>query len=333
MYQDINRNMRQDMNQKSMVFYGVEEYEKAFIDRISKERNVRIKRVESGAEESNAHAAEGSTGVCITSEQFLTDGLLDKWKKLGVTGIVARSTGYENIDLEMVKRYGLKFSNITYSSASVADYTIMLMLTRNMKSIQNEFRKQNFSLNVKPGKELWNMTVGIIGAGSIGSTVIQRLHGFGCKVLVYNRSRKEKLDKYAISVSLEELMRNSDLISLHIPASPQTFHLLNGKTLSIMKPGAFIVNTGRGELIDMQALTAALERHEIGGAALDVLEGEVGIYYHDCQNQKIENENLIILDSMSNVILTQHMAFFTEEAVKDMVKNAVDAYLEGKTIL
>lgn len=151
-----------------------------------------------------------------------------------MTSIVTRSTEYENIDLKMVKRYGLKFSNITYSSASVADYTIMLMLmiTRNVKSIQNEFRKHNFSLKIKPGKELWNMTVGIIGVGSIGSMVIQRLHSFGCKVLVYNRSRKEKLDEYAKSVSLEELMRNSDLISLHIPASPQTFHLLNGKTLS-----------------------------------------------------------------------------------------------------
>ncbi len=310
---------------KSMIFYSVEDYERAAILQVEKESGLVLKQVTENANPENAGLAQGYAGVCIASVQTLTAEILEVWKKIGVRSIITRSAGYDHMDLGMLKRYGFQFSNISYSPSSVADYTIMLilMVTRNIKKIQKMAEVRDYSFIKTPGKELWNMTVGIIGTGAIGSTVIRHLSAFGCKILMYSRHHKKELELYARQASLEELLERSDLVSLHVAANADTFHLINRDTLAAMKKDAFIVNTGRGTLVDTKALIEALENGRLGGAALDVIEGEENFYYSDCRDTLMDSHELAILQHMPNVILTPHMAFYTEEAIYDMVANSV----------
>ncbi len=321
------------MNAVIIVFYGVEEYEKPILKKAAKDKGIQVKCVSTNANETNMDEAKECQGVCITSEQSLNPTILKKWNEYGITGIVTRSVGYENIDVNLVKEHGMKFTNITYSTSSVADYTVMLMmmLLRNMKETQEEFKRKNFSLGT-PGKELRSLTVGIVGAGNIGRTVMERLQSFGCKVLFYTKGDYSELGDRVEFVDFQELLQRSDIITLHVPSSPDTYHLINSESMKLIKDGAFIINTGRGDLIDTPVLIDALRSGKIQGAALDVLEGEVGIYYQDCRERVLNNLYIEILDTMPNVILTPHTAFFTEEAVTDMINNSMDAYLEGKTL-
>ena len=169
------------------------------------------------------------------------------------------------------------------------------------------------------GRELRDLTVGVIGTGRIGAAVIDRLRGFGCRILAHD-SRPTTTADY---VSLDVLLRQSDIVTLHTPLTVDTYHLLNRRRIEQMKFGAFIINTGRGSLIDTEALVALLENGRLGGAALDVLEGEEGIFYADCSNKPIESELLLRLQQLPNVLISPHTAYYTDHALRDTVENSI----------
>lgn len=182
---------------------------------------------------------------------------------------------------------------------------------------------QDFSLKGKIGKELSVSTVGVIGMGNIGKTVINHLSGFGCRILVYSHFEDEEIKKYADYVSLDELMRKSDIITLHVPGNAENTHLIDAGAFEKMKDDVIIVNTARGSIIDTPALIEALKSGKIGFAALDTFEGETGLYYLDKGSHRIDNDNMALLKSFPNVILSPHMAFYTEQAVSDMIENSI----------
>jgi D-specific alpha-keto acid dehydrogenase len=190
---------------------------------------------------------------------------------------------------------------------------------RNAKSIILRGDIHDYRLNVVRGKELRDLTIGVIGTGRIGAAVMDRLRGFGCRVLAYD-NRPMAAAEY---VSLDELLQLSDIVTLHTPLNSGTHHLLNGQRIEQMKHGAFIINTGRGALIDTEALVPALESGSLGGAALDVLEGEEGIFYADCSNKLIESKTLVQLQQMSNVLISPHTAYYTDHALRDTVENSI----------
>ena len=163
------------------------------------------------------------------------------------------------------------------------------------------------------------MTVGVVGTGRIGAAVIDRLGGFGCRILAYDHRPKTAADY----VPLDSLVQQSDIVTLHTPLSAETHHLLNRQRIGQLKQGAYIVNTGRGALIDTEALVAALENGKIAGAALDVLEGEEGIFYADCRNTDIEHNLLLQLEGFPNVLITPHTAYYTDHALNDTVENSI----------
>jgi len=204
---------------------------------------------------------------------------------------------------------------------ALADYTVMLMLmaVRNAKSIISRGDIHDFRLNDVRGKELRDMTVGVIGTGRIGAAVILRLRGFGCRILAYDPCPATSADY----VSLDELLQRSDIVTLHIPLNAETNHLFNRERFGQMKHGAFIVNTGRGPLLDTEALIKALESGKLGGAALDVLEGEEGVFYFDNREKTIENKLLLRLQKLPNVLITPHTAYYTEHALCDTVENTM----------
>jgi len=169
------------------------------------------------------------------------------------------------------------------------------------------------------GKELRDLTVGVVGTGRIGSAVIERLKGFGCRILAYDVCPAMSADY----VPIGELLQRSDIVTLHTPLTDDTHHLLDDRRLAQLKDGAVVVNTGRGGLVDTCALVDALEDGRLGGAALDVVEGEEGMFYADCRGRPLQNHHLVRLQEMPHVIVSPHTAYYTDHALRDTVENSL----------
>lgn len=242
-------------------------------------------------------------------------------RRAGVRYISTRSVGYNHIDVAYAQRIGITVGNVAYSPDSVADYTLMLMLMaiRDARSVIRRTDAHDYRLSPVRGKELRDLTVGVVGTGRIGAAVITRLRGFGCRIVAYDIRPGAPADY----VPLDELVQRSDIVTLHAPLDASTHHLLDRRRIERMRPGAIVVNTGRGALVDTAALVAALEHGRLGGAALDVLEGEDGIFYVDCRDRQVENELLLRLQQLPNVIISPHSAYYTDHALRDTVENTI----------
>ena len=187
------------------------------------------------------------------------------------------------------------------------------------------FDAGDFGLRGVRGRELGRCTVGVVGTGRIGAWVVHLLKPFGCRVLANDVRENPEVQGLAEYVSREELFRQSDIITFHTPAVPDTFHLVNRDTLASMKPGVILINMSRGTVVDTEALIEALESGRVGAAALDVLENETAIYYRDFKGRPVPHREMNTLASMPNVLLTPHTAFFTREAVADMVEYSLQS--------
>ncbi|MGW6456274.1 D-lactate dehydrogenase VanH [Streptomyces sp. NPDC055078] len=271
--------------------------------------------------EANAELAAGNRCISVSHKTRITKPALLALSRAGVAYISTRSIGYNHIDVEYAERVGISVGNVAYSPDSVADYTLMLMLMaiRNAKSTVRRVGMHDYRLNDARGKELRDLTIGVIGTGRIGTAVVDRLQGFGCRILAHDNSPKTAVDY----VPLDELLKLSDIVTLHAPLNADTHHLLNRQRIEQMKHGAFVINTGRGPLIDTEALVPALESGRLGGAALDVIEGEEGIFYADRRNTPIESKPLLRLQRLPNVLISPHTAYYTDHALSDTVKNSI----------
>lgn len=307
------------------------EYFKKFID---KYKEVEIILTKDAPTIETADLAKGFDCISIITTEINAE-LMEKFHTLGVKFISTRTIGYDHIDVKKAQELGIHVGNVTYSTNSVADYTIMMMLmaVRKIKPILERSNVQDYSLKGVQGKELPNLTVGVIGTGKIGQTVIRHLSGFECKILAYDLFENEMTKKYADYVKLDELLRNSDIITMHVPATKDNYHLIDKNSIEKMKQGVFIINTARGSLINTDDLITAIEEKKIGGVALDVIENESNIYYNDLKCEVLSNRDLALLKSYPNVILTPHTAFYTDQAVSDMVEHSILScilFMEGK---
>ena len=271
--------------------------------------------------EENVALARGNRCVSIGHKAQLTNSTLLALSEAGVAYISTRSVGCDHIDVNYAASVGISVETVAYSPDSVADYTLMLMLmaVRHAKSVIRRTDVHDYRLNPVRGKELRDLTVGVIGTGRIGAAVIDRLRGFGGRTVAYDTRPAIAADY----VSLDALLEQSDIVTLHAPLTAQTHHLLDRRRIGRMKEGAVVVNTGRGALLDTEALVSALEGGGLGGAALDVLEGEEGIFYADCSDKPIESRLLLRLHKLPNVLISPHTAYFTDRALRDMVANSL----------
>lgn len=271
--------------------------------------------------ETNAVLASGSRCVSVGHKTRITNAALQALSRAGVTYISTRSIGYNHLDVDYARSVGIRVENVSYSPDSVADYTVMLMLmvVRHAKSLVRRTDVHDYRLHDVRGRELRDLTVGVVGTGRIGAAVVDRLQGFGCRVLAHDRSPKCSAEY----VLLDELLHGSDIVTLHTPLTAETHHILNAERIENMKPGAFVINTGRGSLLDTEALLQGLESGRLGGAALDVLEGEEGIFYTDCRDHPIESKTLLRLQELSNVLVSPHTAYYTDHALSDTVENSI----------
>lgn len=311
-----------------IFFYSLREYDELdFCKKYSKAMGIEFGYSAEYPSPDNYDLASGYDGVSVTPCDFSAP-VLEEFHKRGVRYILCRSIGYDHVDLQKAKELGMRVSNVTYPPSGVANYAIMLMMMACRKAdlILRMADMQNFSLKGKIGRDISHCTIGVIGTGKIGATVIKHLSAFGCRILAYDLYRNPSLQDMAEYVSLEELYGESDIISLHTNANESNYHLLDEQAFSRMKKGVIIVNTARGKLIDTEALIHALEEGRVGGAALDVLEHEDGLYYYDRTGDVIKNPYLSILRSYPNVILSPHTAFYTMEDVDDMVKGCFESF-------
>src|SRR5580700_5610141 len=270
---------------------------------------------EAAASEANVELASGNRCISVGHKTPVTSSALLALSRAGVRYVSTRSIGYNHIDVNYAQSVGIAVGNVAYSPDSVADYTLMLMLmaVRDAKSTIRRVDTYDYRLSDVRGKELRDLTVGVIGTGRIGAAVVDRLRGFGCRVLAYDRRRQIAADY----VPLDEIFPLSDILTLHTPLNADTYHLLDRRRIEHMRRGAYIINTGRGSLVDTEALILALESGRLGGAALDVLEGEEGIFYADCRSRPVQNKWLLRLQDLPNVLISPHTAYYTDHALSD----------------
>lgn len=266
--------------------------------------------------------AKDATAVCIFVNDTADGEVLEGLHKLGVRAVLLRCAGFNNVDLDAAGKLGLFVANVpSYSPEAVAEYAVALLqtLNRNTHRAYNRVREANFSLDGLLGRTLIGKTVGVVGTGRIGVCFARIMSaGFGCRVLGFDPYKSDEFRKYGEYVELDDLLHNADVISLHCPLMDSTRHVINEASLAKAKKGALLINTSRGGLIETGALVAALKSRQLGGVALDVYEGEGGLFYSDHSGDIIDDDLLMRLTTFHNVMLSGHQAFFTEEALQEI---------------
>lgn len=269
--------------------------------------------------------------ICICPKSNVNKMILDKCKNLKY--VITRSTGIDHIDSEYCKVKNINIKNTTkYGGITVAEYqfALILNLIRKIKKAEERVENKSFLKNDLQGFELYGKTIGVIGCGNIGKNMVRIANGFGINVLVYTRTIDNELSKKMNFkyVSLDELYSESDIISVNVPLTDETYHLVNEDAFNKMKKGVIFINTSRGKIVNTVDLIRAIENNKIGGVALDVLEGEKflkGDFFDINNNQKQSVvENLEKLLSFKNVIITPHNAYNTKEAVDRIIYETIE---------
>lgn len=304
-----------------IAIYGCGRDEAALFRELAPRFGVRPVITAAPVSDANVGLARGHRCVSVGHKTRIADATLLALSRAGVEYVSTRSIGYDHLDVRYAESVGIRVENVAYSPDSVADFTVMLMLmaVRQAKAMIRRADVHDYRLHEVRGRELRDLTVGVVGTGRIGAAVIDRLRGFGCRILTHDR----RPTTAAVHLPLDELLRQSDIVTLHTPLTAATHHLLDRRRIERLKPGAVVVNTGRGPLLDTEALLAALESGRLGAAALDVVEGEEGIFYADCGDRAIESTSLARLQELPNAIVTPHTAYYTDHALSDTVENSI----------
>ena len=303
-----------------VALYDAKEYDIESFTNI-KNRNIKYTFIDSKLTMSNISLANGHQAICVFVNDIVSKDIIKKLSSYGIKAIFLRCAGYNNIDLSSCSKYGISVYRVpAYSPYAVAEHAFALLSTinRRIHKAYIRTRDHNFSLIGLTGMDLYNKTIGIIGTGKIGKVMIDIAKGYHMHVLAYDPYIDTSLDvEY---VSLEELFNKSDIISLHCPLTASNRHLINNKTISLMKKGVVIINTSRGALINSNDLYDGLLSRQIGAACLDVYEEEANIFFTNVSNHILEDKTLSLLISLPNVIVTSHQAFLTKEALRNIAE-------------
>lgn len=318
------------MDAVTVAFYDTKPYDREYFSRAAELAEVELHFHEFRLAASNASSAAGSQVVCVFVNDRLDRECLQVLADGGVKLIALRCAGFNNVDLAVARELGLRVVRVpAYSPHAVAEHAVALLMTLNRKihRAYNRVRELNFSLGGLVGFDLHGKTVGIIGTGKIGRVAAQIFRGFGCEVCAYDPYPSEEWasDFSVRYVPLDELLTASEVVSLHLPLTPETFHLIGPESIARMKPGAYLVNTSRGKLVDSAAVIAALKSGHLGGVALDVYEEEEGVFFEDHSGAALQDDVLSRLLTFPNVLITSHQAFLTGEALTAIAGITLDS--------
>ena len=315
----------------NIAFFDTKPYDKASFEMYEGKGSLTFKFFEAKLNEDTVSLAEGFDAVCVFVNDTVNATVIDRLCELGVRLIALRCAGFNNVDM----RHAFGKIHVVrvpaYSPYAVAEHAMAMLLTsiRRIHKAYIRTRDFNFSLGGMTGFDLHGKTVGVVGTGRIGRVFIDICRGFGMQVLAHDKYPSKELENTegVRYVSVEELLAQSDIISLHCPLTEQTYHLIDEKSLEKCKRGVVIINTSRGALIDAEALLSAIKSRKVGAACLDVYEEESDLFFEDFSGHIIEDDTLARLISMPNVIVTSHQAFLTEEALSNIAETTVNNIL------
>ena len=310
-----------------IAFFGAKPYDIASFDKVNEKYNYDIRYYKGHLNPNNVVLTQDTDVVCIFVNDTADAAVIDAMVDNGVKLLALRCAGFNNVDLKAAKGKLPVVRVPAYSPYAVAEYSLALMLSLNRKIHRAYWRTRdgNFSLNGLMGFDMHGKTIGIIGTGKIARILIRLLKGFGMRILAYDLYPDMKFaGEEGISyVSLDELYRESDIISLHCPLTDQTKYMIDKDSIDKMKEGVMIINTGRGQLINTNDLIEGLKEKKIAAAGLDVYEEEGEYFYEDKSDKIIDDEVLARLLSFNNVIVTSHQAFFTKEALHNIAETTL----------
>lgn len=282
-------------------------------------------------------AVEPTDAICVFVNDKVNKQVIEVLAAKGVKVIALRCAGFNNVDLEAAKANNIHVCRVpAYSPEAVAEHALAMMLTLNRKTHKayNRVREQNFSLQGLLGFTMKGKTIGVIGTGHIGAELCKIMLGMSCSVIAYDVNQNPELLKKGVRYfPLDELLKQSEIVSLHCPLMPQTQHIINASTLAVMKKGAMLINTSRGGLIDTPAVIESLREQHLGYLGIDVYEQEEKIFFRDLSENIIADDTLQLLVSFPNVLVTAHQAFFTKEALEQITEvtlNNVSFLLQNK---
>ena len=324
-----------------IVFFGAKSYDRESFDKVNEKFGFELKYFKAHPTLDNVSLTQGATAVCVFVNDPVNADIVRAMADHGVKLIALRCAGYNNVDLQAAAEVGIRVVRVpAYSPHAIAEYALALMLAadRHIPRAVTRTRDGNFSLQGLLGFDLYGKTLGVIGTGKIAKVLVRMLSGFGMTILGYDPYPDEEfaLVNAMQYVTLDELFQRSDIITLHCPLTPETRYVINAESIAKMKDGVMIVNTGRGQLIDTNALIEGLKSRKIGSAALDVYEEEGNYFYEDTSDAVIVDDTLARLLSFNNVYVTSPQAFFTREALRNIANTTlqnVKDFVEGKSLI
>ncbi len=326
-----------------LLMFSSKSYDRISFSKVAASQELDVVYYETHLNESTVQllpqiTAPEQAAVCAFVNDNVNEKVLTSIRAKGICYLVLRSAGFNHVDMKAAKKLGIRVARVpAYSPHAVAEHALALMLTLNRKTHRayNRVREANFSLEHLLGFDMNQKTVGVVGTGLIGSVMVKILAGLGCQVLCYDvRVNTECQSMGASYVSLDALLEKSDVISLHCPLTPETFHLINPERIAKMKKGVMLINTGRGALIDTKAVISGLKSGHIGALGLDVYEEEGPLFFEDLSSTVVQDDVFMRLLTFPNVLVTAHQAFFTEEALQSIaettVQNAISFMKSGQ---
>lgn len=328
------------IKEMKITFFGTQPYDRTFFEAIREEYDYELVYYPNHLTVDNAILARGSDAVCIFVNDTADAETIQRLADEGVRLIVLRCAGFNNVDLNAAARCGIPVVRVpAYSPHAVAEHAVTLLLALNRKVHRAYWRTRdgNFSLHGLLGFDLYGKTAGIVGTGRIARELIRILKGFGMEIVAYDIAPDEEYAARAgiTYVPLDELYRRADVISLHCPLTDATQYMIDSQAIAKMKPGAIIINTGRGRLIHTDALIEGLKSKKIGAAGLDVYEEEAEYFYEDTSDRIMNDDTLARLLSFNNVIVTSHQAYFTREALENIARTTMEnirSFAEGRPL-
>jgi D-lactate dehydrogenase len=320
-----------------IAFFSAKPYDKTFFEDHNQKFGFQLEFWEThlGPHVVNA-VDQGTEVVCVFVNDRLTSEVIETLAKKGVKIIALRCAGFNNVDLDAANKLGIKVCRVpAYSPEAVAEHAVAMLLTLNRKTHKayNRVREQNFSLNGLMGFNLHGKTVGVVGTGKIGKAFCKIMLGFGCKVLAYDPFQDQELKDIGVEYKeFEQLLKSSEIISLHCPLSTENHHLISAQSLQLMRNNVTLINTSRGGLLHTQDVIQALKSGKIAYLGIDVYEQEEKLFFKDLSGSIIKDDDIQRLMSFPNVLLTGHQAFFTEDAlgqIASITLNSINEIMNG----
>ncbi|MCV6590371.1 MAG: 2-hydroxyacid dehydrogenase [Marinobacterium sp.] len=305
-----------------VLCYSTRKDEIPFMEQAFADSGHQVKFIDSHLDITTVRLAEGVEAVCVFVNDQVDAQVIEALAECGVQLIALRCAGFNNVDLEAARSQGIAVVRVpAYSPYAVAEHTVglILMLNRHLHKAYNRVREGNFVLDGLLGFDLHGKTVAVVGTGEIGAVFCRIMVGFGCRVVAVDpHQNADCLASGVQYMALDEALAQADIISLHCPLLPQTHHLIDDRTLSLMKPGVMLINTSRGALVDTAAVIGGLKRGHVGSFGIDVYEEEAALFFEDNSDRVITDDLLMRLTTFPNVVITGHQAFMTKEALENI---------------